>query len=469
LAGLLLSLLAALPFAFAVRPQMADYPSHLARYHVMLDGGQSPFLSQYYSFDWALRGNLGVDLLMVPLGRALGTESAAWLIALVLPVLVALSILAVEWTLRGRIGVGALLALATVWSPSMAMGFANFSLSLALALFAFALWVRLEGRAWRAAVFVAVGLLVWLCHSAGWGVLGVMVFGYEWHRSRSWRALLAPWPLFPPFLMILAEPGVSGSLHYGDGVAAYKLGIWVKALAGTTVALDLLSLFLLVGAVLLALRHRAIDGRIGWAALLVAALTLAMPRHFGGGDFADLRLVPVALMLGCLAIDARVPRWLLWIAPMLFVVRLGVTSLEWREQSVRLEAALLALEEVPQGARIAVAVPFEPRIWSSARLSHAGSYATVYRDALINTHFALPGVHMLGVKGLGAEFADPSQRVGVRPGEPIDLSHFAPAAHADYLWYIGETRVGRLPAGATVLHRSASSLLVRLANAPRGR
>ena len=46
LAGLVLSLLAALPFAFAVHPQMADYPSHLARYHVMLDGGQSPFLAK---------------------------------------------------------------------------------------------------------------------------------------------------------------------------------------------------------------------------------------------------------------------------------------------------------------------------------------------------------------------------------------------------------------------------------------
>lgn len=470
-AGLLLAALAALPFAFAVRPQMADYPSHLARYHVMLDQGRSAFLSQYYSFEWALRGNLGVDLLMVPLGGLLGVERAAWLIALLLPVLVALGILAVESTLRGRIGVGALLALATVWSPAMAMGFANFSLSLALALLAFALWVRLADKPWRAALFVLIGLLVWLSHSAGWGLLGVMVFGYEWHRSkswrallaRSWRALLAPWPLFPPFLLMIAEPGAGSGLNYGQGVVGYKLAMWIAALGGTTRAFDLFSVLVLVLAILLALRFRAIDGRLGWAALLVALLTLAMPRHFGGGDFADLRLVPVALMLGCLSIDARVPRWVLWLAPLLFVLRVGLISAEWRAQSARLEATLPALELVPQGARIAVAVPYDPGNWGNARLSHSGSYATVYRDALVNTHFAIPGVHMLTVRGLGAQFSDPSQRVVPKPGEPVDLSRFPPAAHAQFLWYIGEIPVGRLPAGATVIFREPGSLLARLA------
>ena len=453
LAGLVLSLLAALPFAFAVHPQMADYPSHLARYHVMLDGGQSPFLAKYYSFDWALRGNLGVDLLMVPLGHLLGVENAALLIALLLPILVALGIMAVEWTLRRRIGVGALLALATVWSPSMVMGFANFNLALALALFAFALWVKLEARPWRAMLFVPTGVLIWICHSAGWGVLGIMMFGYEWHRrgswralvARSWRALLAPWPLFPPFLLVALESRVGDTFHYGSNPLHFKLGIWIKALSETSTMLDLASVLLLVAAIVIALVKRRIDGRLGWAALVVALLTLAIPRHLGGGDLADGRLVAIALMLGCLAIDARQPRWLMWLVPTLFLVRLAVTCADWREQSMILENALPALEKVPQGARIAAAIPFDPLRWGSTPLSHAGSYATLYRDALVNTHFALPGVHMLTVKGLGAYFIDPSQRVAARPGEPVDLRNFPPAAHADYLWYVGENPVGSLP------------------------
>jgi hypothetical protein len=463
LAAIALALLAALPFAFAVRPQMADYPSHLARYHIMLDGGQSPFLAKYYSFDWALSGNLGVDLLMVPLGLMLGVESAAQLISVLLPVLVALGIVAVEWTLRGRIGMGGLLALATVWSPSMTYGFANFSLALALALFAFALWVRLRAGRLRAAAFVAIGMVVWLCHSAGWGVLGVMVFGYEWHRRHDWRALVAPWPLFPPFVLIALAQRVEGTFRYGNDPVMFKLGIWVKALAETNVGLDLLSMVILGAAIGLALLQRRIDGRLGWAALLVALLSLAIPRHLGGGDLADARLVPVALMLGCLSIEARPPRWVLWLAPALFVVRLAATSVVWHENSVRLESALSALDSVPHGARVAAAVPYLPRTWNSAPLTHTGSYATLYRDALVNTHFALPGVHMLTVKGMGEDFIDPSQLVIVEQGRKVDLSDFAPAVQADYLWYVGDIPVGALPDGARVIHRAPGTLLVRLA------
>ena len=467
--GIVLALLTSLPFLFAVHPQQSDYAAHLARYHVMLNREGSDFLARYYDFDWIWSGNLGVDMLMWPLGALLGVEPAAWLIAVALPPLTGLAILSVEWVLRRRIGVGSLLALALVWSPAMLMGFANFTLAVALALFAFALWVGLESRPWRAALFVAVGLAVWLCHSAGWGLLGVLVFGYEWHRRKAVASLLAPWPLFLPFLAIAFQPGVAGSFDYGGGVAAYKFAIWLKALADHNPPLDMASALLLAVAIAAALNARRIDGSLGWAALIVAVLTLAMPRHFGGGDFADRRLVPVALMLGCLAIDARVPRWALWLAPMLLLARLGVTSLAWKEESGRLEAALAALDHLPQGARVAGAAAYDTGIWGADPFALAPGYATLYRDALVNTHFALPGVHMLRLREGGAGFADPSQRIAARPGESIDLSMHPPAARADYLWYFGDNPVSKLPPGAVVLHRTRNSLLARLANRPRQR
>lgn len=460
-------LLLVLPFLFAVHPQQADYPSHLARYHIMLDRGQSAFLARYYDFEWVWSGNLGVDLLMWPLGRLLGVDQAAWLIAAALPLLVGLAILVVEWTLRQRIGIGALLALTTVWSPAMLMGLANFTLSIALALFAFAGWVRLNGWRWRAALFVPLGVIVFLCHSAGWGVLGVLVFGHEWSRRKKLASLVAPWPLFLPFALLAAAPGVAGSFHYGKDVASYKTGIWVKALADRVPVLDMLSVGVLVGGIALALMRRRIDGRLSWAALILALLALAMPRHFGGGDLADLRLVPVALMLGCLAIDARVARRVLWLACVLLLVRLGVTTMSWKADSERLEAALDALDHVPQGARVAAAVAYDRGRWSSDAFAHAPSYATVYRDALVNTHFALKGVHMLRVREGGENFSDPSQQVAARPGESIDLSCHPPAKGADFLWYFGDNPVARLPRGAELIHHSPGSMLVRLAKPSR--
>ncbi len=459
---LVLAALACLPFLVAAYPQLTDYPSHLARYHVMLEGAGNTALSGHYDFSWILTGNLGTDLLMVPLGSMLGVEPAARLIGALIPVLTGLGIVAVEWTLRRRIGIGAVLALATIWSPAMGMGFYNFCLSLALALFAFAGWVRLEGRSWRWAVFIPVGMLVWLFHVSGWGVFGVLVFGYEWHRRRNWTALLAPWPLFLPFALLLAGDGKAG-LVWGDNVVGYKIGIWLRALRDQSMLLDLVSVAILVSAIFLALRAGRIDGRLGWAALFLFVLTLVMPRHLGGGDFADLRLIAVALMIGCLAIDWKAPRWAFYLAAALFIVRIATTATAWHDQSQQLEQALAGLEDIPRGAVVAGAVAVPAGRWGIEPLEHAPSYATVRRDALVNSHFAIPGVHMLQLRGDREGFIDPSQRVQLFDDARADLAGFEPARSADYLWYFGRTEPTSLPEGAQVLHRSPVSILARLA------
>lgn len=461
--AIVLALAACLPYMFAVEPQLTDYASHLARYHVMFESGQNPVIDGFYQFQWILAGNLGADLLMVPLGHVLGVERAAWLIGFTLPPLTGLAVITVEWTLRRRVGVGSLLALVTVWSPAMHLGFFNYCLALALALFAFALWVSLENWRWRTLVFVPIGLVVWLCHLAGWGVLGVLVFGYEWSRSKSWRAFLTPWPLFAPFLLFFITSGNPG-LQYGSHPMAYKTGIWFKALRDQSMRLDIATLVILLGAILLALRARRIDGRLGWAALMLFALTLIVPRHLGGGDYADYRLIAVALMIGCLAIEWRVPRWVLVLAAGLFLVRLMVTNVAWHQSSQRLEEGLAALDMLPRGAKVAGAVGTPVSLWGSNPLEHAPSYATVRRDALVNSHFAVPGIHMLEIKGGGAGFLDPSQRILWQKGQPIDLTTFEPARQADYLWYFGDRQPDRLPDGAQVLHSTSHSLLLRLAN-----
>lgn len=202
--GLILTLLSGLPFLTSWYPQMVDYPAHLARFHIMLSRDASPFLQQYYGFDWRWMGNLGADILIQPLASVMPLERAGWLIAALLPLITGLAILTVEWTLRKRIGLASILAFSFIWSPSLLLGFLNFMIAQALALFAFALWVRMDGSRWRAPVFIPVGLVVWLAHVSGWGILGLMVFGYEWHKDKSWRAFLAPWPLFFPLLALVA-------------------------------------------------------------------------------------------------------------------------------------------------------------------------------------------------------------------------------------------------------------------------
>lgn len=463
----LLCVAAGLPGLLARYPQMTDYPAHLARWYIMIDDGRTADLARYYAFKWAWAGNLGVDILIRPFAALFGLEQAGRMFVIAIPMLVAGGLFTVEWTLRRRIGVGPLLALATVWSPALLMGFLNFELALALALLAFALWVGMEGNRWRKVIFVPLGALVWLCHQSGWGVLGVMVFGYEWSRQPRkrdvWRAALATWPLWLPLLpTLLAGHQAKGSFDYGPNVLKVKWMFWKEALRDRVRYIDYATTILLLALPLVAIWFRRLDGRLAWAGLICLVLSLIVPRHLGGGDLADLRLIAVGLMLLALAIDWRPSRKVMWIALAPFALRLAITSIIWAVHSANVGGMMGALDRIPRGAKVAVAVREESSLWAQPLYGHLGCYATVRRDALVNSHFAISGVHMLTLTPQAWHWVDPSQRIFARKGRSVDLTGFRPADDADYLWYFGKYPPERMPEGAQVIYRTKHSLLARL-------
>ncbi len=456
--ALVLGLAACLPVLVARYPQMSDYPAHLARYYVMLDAGRSPALAHWYRFRWEWTGNVGVDLLIWPFAAMFGVEQGARVIAGLIPPLTALGILAIELSLRRRVTPSSMIAFAFIWSPMMLIGLLNFTLGLALALLAFALWVRLEGRAdgglGRGALFLPIGVVVWLCHLSAWGVLGVMVFCYEWRQRGLLKAIVAPWPLLLPLLPMMLGPilqgnGTSSHFSYGSAVLTYKMAIWMRNMRDTSYVVDMASTTLVLGLIVVAICLRRFDGRLGAAALIMLAMSLAMPRHVSGGDYADFRMISTGLMLAALAIDWPWPRWAIWIAPLLYVGRLAITTLSWQADSAQTAALLQALDHVPQGANVASAVLVPADAWRLDHFEHIGDYAVLRRDAMVNANFAVPHVHMLHLRQ--GSFADPSHRVRQSSGLPVDLAHFGPARNADFLWYVGIRPPASLPPGAQVI------------------
>lgn len=449
--GLLLTLLSGLPFMTSWYPQMVDYAAHLARFHVMLERDSNPFLQQYYGFDWRWSGNLGADILIQPLARIMPLEQAGWLIAAVLPLINGLAILTVEWTLRKRIGLASMLAFSFIWSPSLLLGFLNFMISQALALFAFALWVKLDGSRWRGPLFLPIGLVVWLAHVSGWGILGLMVFGYEWSKDKTWRAFLAPWPLFLPFVALLSGGTVGEPPSYGPRPEIYKWAIWKQAMRGTLQEVDyahtILVCLALVGTLVGSWWIKRWDWRLGWAALMMLAASLAMPRHIFGGDLVDARMISAGLMVGCMSLAWKAPRWLVLAAAALFVGRLGYTTMDWSRDSRETAEMLKALDGLPQGVKIASYMVTERREWGYNSQEHICGYAVVRKDALINCNFAVPGIHMMTILEGGGFFRDPFHKLNHRAGKPIDTYYYEPAMHTDWFWFMGQTEPVRLAYG----------------------
>jgi len=462
--GLLMVIVSVWPVLVAAYPQMVDYPAHLARFHVMLTYDQSPFLQEYYGFKWRWMGNLGADLLIQPLARFYPIEQAGRIVVALIPLLTGLGVLAVEWALRRRITAASMLAMVMIWSPALLLGFLNFGLSLAAALFVFAAWVLLEGKSWRALVMVPLGFLVWVCHVSGWGTLGLMVFGYEWSRDKSWRSFVAPLPLALPILALLFGAGTKGlaSYGYGEAVSVYKWAIWRQALRGTTMGLDYASTLFLLALIAGSLLFRRLDPRLGWATFMMLACSLVLPRHIFGGDLVDARMISTGLMAGCLALDWKNPRWLLLASPLLFLVRLDIIADNWKRTSVETEQALKMIEPLPQGVRLATLAVTERSDWAFNPQEHIAGYALVRKDALVNANFALPMVHMLTIKEGGKYFRDPYHRLNHRRNKPIDLTNYNPARYADWFWYIGVAQPEKLPKGAKLVATGHNTFLAQL-------
>ncbi|ARS28491.1 hypothetical protein [Sphingomonas sp. KC8] len=465
-----LVLLCAVPLIYPPLPPLTDVLGHLARYHVQLTIGDSPYLSRYFGFEWALLGNLGVDLLVIPMSKLFGLQLSVKLIALAVPPLTAAGLLLIAREVHGRVPPTAAFALPLAFGYPFQFGFLNFALSMALAFLAFALWLRL-GRAgrWtlRAALFVPIGSLIWLVHSFGWGVLGLLAFASELVRDRGqggsrfhaiWRAGLATWPLWPPIALMLAWRSGNVAGQTGDWfnlAAKFRWLIW--ALRERWMLFDIGSVAVLCGllvAGLFRIRLR-FERMLGLATLILLLVFILLPRILLGSAYADMRLLPYALAIGLIALapaadsSRRFITGIALAATLFCVARVGATTWNFAHFSRAYDGQLGAIDHIRPGSAVMVLVNLKCQShWATSRMDHLGSQAIVRRDAFANGQWAMAGAQLLTVKYAAAgRFAtDPTQLL--RPqechgaGEPTwddTLANF-PRDAFDYFWLIDMPR-----------------------------
>jgi hypothetical protein len=454
------------PLLYPPVPPLVDLLGHMGRYRVELDLDHSPWLQRYYDYHWAAIGNLGVDLLVIPLGKLFGLELAVKLIVLAIPPLTAAGFLWVAREVHGRIPPTVFFALPFIYGYPFLFGFVNFTLSVALAFLAFGLWLRLgrlERTGLRSWLFAPISLVVFFCHTYGWGLLGLMCFSADavrlHDRGRSWwraglEAALHTSVMALPILVMLIW---RSETHGGETSSWFEWKIkwrWIySALRDRWKWFDIGSLAAAALAFLYAIfsRKLTLSRNLAFSAIVLAACFAMLPRIIFGSAYADMRLVPYLMAVALLAIrfrgapDRRTAQVLAVLGLVFFATRTAANTISLGIAANDQSAKLQAIDLMPRGARVIsmVGMPCQ-EYWPMLRNGHLGAMVIVRREGFSNDQWLLEGVNLLDLKYRAAGYyaADPSQLV--RPNrcrDPlhrmIDVSLAAlPRADFDYVWLI---------------------------------
>ncbi|GAA0751011.1 hypothetical protein CA233_10760 [Sphingomonas sp. ABOLD] len=500
------TLVATVPLLWPDIPPLVDLPGHMGRYRVQLVYDEVPWLHEWYDFRWQLMGNLGVDLLVFPMSKIFGLELGVKLIVITIPAMTVAGFLMIAREVHGRIPATALFALPLAYAFPFHFGFVNFALSLGMAMLAFGWWLRLARLGkfqFRSMVFVPLSVIIWITHTFGWGVLGVLAFSAELVRQHDLRRNRAlPWykdlkdgwiaPLFFAGLqcLVLALPAVLMVIWRGGEHVSGQTFDWfnwrAKTLWVTQVFRDRWQLFDLasVGVIFLLMLKAVRDPNLqysrnlGLSALLLLLVYLLLPRVVFGSAYADMRMVPFLIAIAILAIrpkpglSMRGATLVAVLGLAFFLARIGATTASFYLYDKAYDRELKALDHVPIGARL---VSFVGETcyneWAMTRLQHVPGLALERRLAYTNDQWSMPGGQLMTVHYRAAKrFAhDPSELVtNVQcPREwwrPIARSlALFPRDAFDYVWLIRPPAYDkRYEQGLIPVWRDGPSVLYRV-------
>jgi hypothetical protein len=312
-------------------------------------------------------------------------------------------------------------------------------------------------------LFVPISVVVFFCHTYGWGLLGLLCFSADavrlHDRGRSWfragfEAALHTSVMALPLVIMLAW---RTETHGGETSAWFQWKNkwhWIyMALRDRWEIFDIACLAppALVFLYALVSRKLTLSRNLAFSALVLAATFAMLPRIIFGSAYADMRLVPYLMAVPLLAIrfrgapDRRTAHVLAVLGLLFFATRLAANTISLKIAADDQSAKLTAIDRMPVGARVIslVGMPCQ-EYWPMLRNGHLGAMVVVRRDGFSNDQWLLEGVNLLDLKYRAAGYfaADPSQLV--RPNRCRDPLHRTidnslstlPRNDFDYVWLI---------------------------------
>ena len=416
----LLLALSAAPLFSTVLPPLFDYPNHLARMHLLAEGGNA-----FYDVRWAPLPNLAQDLIVPVLGNLISLELATKLFVLLTFALISAGTIWLNRVATRAWRLWPLLSFLLLYNRAFLWGFLNYLFGLGMALCGIALWLTVEHRQWWARVLISsfVALVCYFSHIAAFGFYALVLLGVELLpaltelRARDCSALSCRMAIGGA--QFILPTGLFFAYWQPTATAISYANFWRKADLLFSVfdnynrAFDIacFSMLLALFGWLVVTRRLQTAPRLCAALCVILLAYVVLPSQVFGGSGLDHRL-PLSLFL--LVIAASEPRFpsdraafgVGVVAASVLLARLTIIEGQWRQADRIYSADLAGLDKLPRGTKLAIAIPPDAVHMVSVPEVHLATLAIARREVFVPTLFAYSDQQPIVLKPTYAALAE---------------------------------------------------------------
>ena len=406
-------LFALLPLAVIRFPPLNDYPFHLARIDIITRLPHSEFLQSAYRLNTFLLPNVGMDLVMLALGRLMPVEFAGRVFLALMQCLILLGVTLLNHALFRRVSLAAVL-LGGIFLHNwiLLFGFLNYLLGAGVLLVGAAVWVYCEGRSFAVRVLwgCLFAVLIYFSHMLVLGFWALVIGAFELQRAAiAWkttrrRQIQGIVALLITLVLPLILFSRSRTGHEAGSAIRYAPVWWAKpfAFARTFLSADLavdVVTCIVIGALCAFLIYRRsirLSSRMCLPLAALMVLFLVMPLDLFSAQFVDIR-IPIVLVFFTIASMRVENRAVVAILLVLLAFRSVMIAADWKRYDAVYAQYMAAFSKMSDGGALFTATAQPPpssiREWIAhwqPPTSHIASLAVLEKEVFVPGTWAHP-------------------------------------------------------------------------------